>query len=41
MTVARTAARDICKLRFEAFGCAGQAHKIKPIALEKMVSRYR
>jgi len=41
MTVARSAARDICKLRFEAFGCAGQAHKIKPIALEKMVSRYR
>ena len=41
MTVARSSARDICKLRFEAFGCAGQAHKIKPIALEKMVSRYR
>lgn len=34
------AASEICKLRFEAFGCAGQAHKIKPIALETMADRY-
>ncbi|MDN7125230.1 class II fructose-bisphosphate aldolase [Pseudidiomarina terrestris] len=31
---------DICKARFEAFGCAGQAHKIKPISLEEMFKRY-
>ena len=33
------AARDICKARFEAFGCAGYAAKIKPIPLEDMVER--
>jgi fructose-bisphosphate aldolase class II len=38
---ARKAARGICKLRFEAFGCAGQAPRIKPIPLEEMVKRYR
>jgi fructose-bisphosphate aldolase class II len=37
---ARKAARGICKLRFEAFGCAGQAAKIKPIALESLAKRY-
>ena len=26
--------------RYEAFGCAGQAAKIKPQSLEKMFSRY-
>ena len=26
--------------RFERFGTAGQAHKIKPIALAEMASRY-
>lgn len=31
---------DICKARYEAFGCAGQAHKIKPISLEEMFKRY-
>lgn len=31
---------DICKARFESFGCAGHASKIKPIALEDMVARY-
>jgi fructose-bisphosphate aldolase class II len=34
------AARDICKARFEAFGCAGNADKIKPVPLEAMVARY-
>ena len=39
---ASTAAmKDICKARFEAFGCAGQADKIKPISLEEMVERYK
>jgi fructose-bisphosphate aldolase class II len=31
---------DICKARYEAFGCAGQAHKIKPVSLEEMFKRY-
>jgi fructose-bisphosphate aldolase, class II len=37
---ARKAARGICKARFEAFGCAGMAPKIKPIALETLAKRY-
>jgi fructose-bisphosphate aldolase class II len=40
MIEARKAARGICKLRYEAFGCAGQAPRIKPIALEAMIKRY-
>ena len=35
-----TAMRDICIARYEAFGAAGQADKIKPISLEKMYQRY-
>lgn len=31
---------EICKARYEAFGCAGQASKIKPISLEEMFKRY-
>jgi fructose-bisphosphate aldolase class II len=31
---------DICKARYEAFGCAGQASKIKVISLEQMFKRY-
>ena len=31
---------DICAARFEAFGSAGQADKIKVISLETMISRY-
>ena len=38
---AQKAAREICKLRYEAFGCAGQAAKIKPLSLEKMAERYK
>jgi len=41
LAVARTAMKDICKARYEAFGCAGQASKIKPMALEKMAGRYK
>ena len=37
---ATVAAKDICKARFEAFGCAGQASKIRPIQLDDMASRY-
>ena len=41
LPAARNAARDIVKARFEAFGCAGQAEKIKPLSLEKMAERYK
>ena len=37
---AREAAKKICLARYEAFGCAGQASKIKPVALDKMAERY-
>ncbi|KPK39062.1 MAG: fructose-1,6-bisphosphate aldolase [Gammaproteobacteria bacterium SG8_47] len=38
---ASTAAmKDICKARYEAFGCAGMASKIKVISLDDMVKRY-
>jgi fructose-bisphosphate aldolase class II len=37
---ATAAARDICRERYEAFGCAGQASKIKPIPLEEMAQHY-
>jgi fructose-bisphosphate aldolase class II len=40
LTVAKKAASDICRQRFEAFGCAGQAPKIKPVPLEQMAKRY-
>ncbi len=32
--------KEICKARYEAFGCAGQASKIKVISLEAMTMRY-
>lgn len=34
------AMRDICINRYEAFGAAGQANKIKPVSLEIMAHRY-
>jgi fructose-bisphosphate aldolase class II len=37
---ASTAVRDICRARFEAFGCAGQAPKIRAIPLDKMSQSY-
>jgi len=37
---ATTAAQHLCKERFEAFGSAGQASKIKVITLEKMAAIY-
>jgi fructose-bisphosphate aldolase, class II len=33
--------KEICKARYEAFGCAGNASKIKPISLEKMIGYYK
>jgi len=40
LAAAKKAARGVVKARFEAFGCAGMASKIKPIALEAMAARY-
>jgi fructose-bisphosphate aldolase class II len=40
LLAAKNAARGIVKLRFEAFGCAGQASKIKPVSLDAMARRY-
>ena len=37
---AMLAAKGICKQRFEQFGCAGQAGRIVPIALDTMAERY-
>lgn len=31
---------EICQARYEAFGSAGMASKIKPISLETMFQRY-
>ena len=40
LVAAKNAARGIVKARFEAFGCAGQAGKIKPVSMEAMARRY-
>ncbi|MDY0049019.1 MAG: class II fructose-bisphosphate aldolase [Thauera propionica] len=37
---ARDAARDICRARFEAFGCAGHASRIKPLPLDALARHY-
>lgn len=39
--VATKAMMEICKARYEAFGTAGKASKIKVVSLEKMYQRYR
>jgi fructose-bisphosphate aldolase class II len=41
LAAAKKAARGICEQRFQAFGCAGMASRIKPVPLEQMVKRYR
>jgi len=38
---ARAAAEAVVRARFQAFGCEGQASKIKIIPLEKMAERYK
>lgn len=38
---AREAAKQICVDRYLAFGCEGQAAKIKPISLDKMAEKYK
>jgi fructose-bisphosphate aldolase class II len=40
LQAATKAARGICEARFKAFGCEGQAAKIKPVSLDQMVARY-
>jgi fructose-bisphosphate aldolase class II len=37
---AMLAAKGLCKERFEQFGCAGQAPRVKPIVLDAMAERY-
>jgi fructose-bisphosphate aldolase, class II len=37
---AKCAARDIVKSRFEAFGCAGMASRIRPVSMQAMTDRY-
>jgi fructose-bisphosphate aldolase class II len=37
---ARAAAKAICKERYEQFGCAGQASKIKPMPLSDIAAAY-
>jgi fructose-bisphosphate aldolase class II len=38
---AREAAKQICKARYEQFGCAGMGSKIKPVALDVVAARYK
>jgi fructose-bisphosphate aldolase class II len=40
LIAAKNAARTLVAERFEAFGCAGHADRIRPVALEMMVRRY-
>jgi fructose-bisphosphate aldolase class II len=40
MKEAMAAAREVCIARYESFGCAGQASKIRVIPLESMAQRY-
>jgi fructose-bisphosphate aldolase class II len=40
LTASTKGMKEICKARYESFGTAGQASKIKPLSLEAMVKRY-
>jgi fructose-bisphosphate aldolase class II len=40
LKAATAAARDVVKARFEAFGCAGQASKIKVLPLTAIAESY-
>lgn len=35
------AAKRICRERYEQFGCAGMASKIKPVPLDRMAAKYK
>jgi len=41
LAAARKAMKEICVARYQAFGCAGQAGRIKPVGLERMAERYK
>ncbi len=41
LKASRDAMKEICKARYEAFGTAGNASKIKPITLEEMFKKYK
>jgi fructose-bisphosphate aldolase class II len=41
LTPAMAAMTKLCKERFEAFGTAGNADKIKPVSLSEMAKRYK
>ncbi|WP_354684970.1 class II fructose-bisphosphate aldolase [Cupriavidus necator] len=38
---AREAAKQVCKARYIAFGCEGQASKIKPVSLTDVAQQYK
>jgi len=38
---AMAAAKKVCKERYEQFGCAGQASKIKAMPLDRMAAKYK
>ena len=40
LKVSTKAMQGICKARYEAFGAAGMANKIRPVSLEAMFKRY-
>jgi fructose-bisphosphate aldolase class II len=40
LLAAKNAAAGICRDRFEAFGSAGQASRIRPVSMEQMARRY-
>jgi fructose-bisphosphate aldolase class II len=41
LAAAREATRDLCATRYEAFGAAGMADRIRPVPLDAMAARYR
>jgi fructose-bisphosphate aldolase class II len=38
---AREAAKQVCKARYEQFGCAGMGSKVKPLPLDRIAAKYR
>ena len=40
LTAATKAMKQLCKDRYEQFGCAGNGSKIRPTPLEEMARRY-
>lgn len=41
LNAATASMRDICKVRYEAFGSAGYASSIRPVSCERMAERYK